>query len=470
MIVSPPERTVPAEKLGRVHFVGIGGAGMSGIARILLARGVPVSGSDAKDSGGLAGLRALGAEVHVGHDAANVGLAETVVVSTAIRENNPEVVEARARGVQILPRAAALASVMAGRRAIAVAGTHGKTTTTSMTTVALQHCGADPSFAIGGNLNESGANAHDGSGDIFVAEADESDASFLAYDPEVAIVTNVEADHLDFYGTAEAYVAAFDAFVDCVTGFLVVCADDPGSRALGERAAARGVVVHTFGESRGSDVRVTALDIAGPGASFELVARGRRQERIQLQLPGRHNALNAAGAFTAALGMGFAAGDVLDGLAGYTGTRRRFELKGVAGGVRVYDEYSHHPTEVAAALAAARGVAGPGRVIVVFQPHLFSRTRIFAEEFGVALGAADEVIVMDVYAAREDPEPGVTGALVAANVPLPPSQVVFEQSWSAVPELAASRAEPGDILLTVGAGDVTLIGPEVLDVLAARSR
>ncbi|PZF80123.1 UDP-N-acetylmuramate--L-alanine ligase [Jiangella anatolica] len=470
MIVSPPERTVPAEKLGRVHFVGIGGAGMSGIARILLARGVPVSGSDAKDSGVLAGLRALGADVHVGHDAANVGLAETVVVSTAIRENNPEVVEARERALPILPRAAALASVMAGRRAIAVAGTHGKTTTTSMITVALQHCGADPSFAIGGSLNESGANAHDGSGDIFVAEADESDASFLAYEPEVAIVTNVEADHLDFYGTPEAYEAAFDAFVDCVSGFLVVCADDPGARALGQRAAGRGVVVHTFGESRDADVRVTALDIAGPGASFELVARGRRLERIKLQLPGKHNALNAAAAFTAALGMGFPAGDVLDGLAGYTGTRRRFELKGVAGGVRVYDEYSHHPTEVAAALAAARGVAGAGRVVVVFQPHLFSRTRIFATEFGTALGAADEVIVMDVYAAREDPEPGVTGALVAAAVPLPPSQVVFEQSWSAVPELAASRAEPGDILLTVGAGDVTLIGPEVLDVLADRSR
>ncbi len=470
MIVSPPERTVPAEKLGRVHFVGIGGAGMSGIARILLARGVPVSGSDAKDSGVLAGLRALGAEVHVGHAASNVGLAETVVVSTAIRESNPEVVEAREHGLPILPRAAALASVMAGRRAIAVAGTHGKTTTTSMITVALQHCGADPSFAIGGSLNESGANAHDGSGDIFVAEADESDASFLAYEPEVAIVTNVEADHLDFYGTPEAYEAAFDAFVDCVSGFLVVCADDPGARALGERAARRGVVVHTFGESRDADVRVTALDIAGPGVSFELVARGRRLERIQLQLPGKHNALNAAAAFTAALGMGFPAGDVLDGLAGYTGTRRRFELKGVAGGVRVYDEYSHHPTEVAAALAAARGVAGPGRVVVVFQPHLFSRTRIFAAQFGVALGAADEVIVMDVYAAREDPEPGVTGALVAAGVPLPPSHVVFEQSWSAVPELAASRAEPGDILLTVGAGDVTLIGPEVLDVLAVRSR
>ncbi len=459
---------MPAEKLGRVHFVGIGGAGMSGIARILLARGVEVSGSDAKESGTLAGLRALGAEVHVGHAASNVGLAETVVVSTAIRETNPEVVEAHERGIPVLPRAAALASVMAGRRAIAVAGTHGKTTTTSMLTVALQHCGADPSFAIGGSLNESGANAHDGSGDIFVAEADESDASFLAYDPEVAVVTNVEADHLDFYGTEDAYMAAFDAFADCVSGYLVVCADDPGARALGARAASRGVVVHTFGESRDADVRVTALDIAGPGVSFELVARGRRLERIQLQLPGRHNALNAAAAFTAGLGIGFPAGDLLDGLAGYTGTRRRFELKGVAGGVRVYDEYSHHPTEVAAALAAARGVAGRGRVVVVFQPHLFSRTRIFASEFGAALGAADEVIVMDVYAAREDPEPGVTGALVAAAVPLPPSQVVFEQSWSAVPELAASRAEPGDIMLTVGAGDVTLIGPEVLDVLEAR--
>lgn len=468
MIVSPPERILTAEKLGRVHFVGIGGAGMSGIARILLARGIAVSGSDAKDSGVLAGLRALGADVHVGHDAANVGLAETVVVSTAIRDSNPEVVEARERGIPVLPRAAALASVMAGRRAIAIAGTHGKTTTTSMLTVALQHCGADPSFAIGGSLNESGANAHDGSGELFVAEADESDASFLAYDPEVAVVTNIEADHLDFYGTEDAYVTAFDDFVDRLSGFLVVCADDPGARALGERAAARGAVVHTFGEARDADVRVTRLDIADPGASFELVARGRRLERIHLQMPGRHNALNAAAAFTAGLGLGFPAGDLLDGLAGFTGTRRRFELKGVAGGVRVYDEYSHHPTEVAAGLAAARGVAGPGRVVVVFQPHLFSRTRIFADEFGAALGMADEVIVMDVYAAREDPEPGVTGALVAAAVPLPPSQVVFEQSWSAVPELAASRAEPGDILLTVGAGDVTLIGPEVLDVLSRR--
>jgi UDP-N-acetylmuramate--alanine ligase len=467
--VTPPKRTTPVNELGNVHFVGIGGAGMSGIARILLARGVSVSGSDAKDSGVLAGLRALGARTYVGHDAANVADANSVVVSTAIRESNSEVVAARNRGLLVLPRAAALASVMDGRRAVAVAGTHGKTTTTSMLTVALQHCGADPSFAIGGSLNESGANAHDGTGELFVAEADESDASFLAYDPEVAIVTNVEVDHLDNYGTEEAYVAAFDAFVDKVGGFLVVCADDHGARKLGERAAKRGVVVHTYGESRDADVRNADLDLAGPGASFEVVARGRRQGRVRLQVPGRHNTLNAAAAFTAGLGLGFRSGDLLEGLAGFSGTRRRFELLGIADGVRVYDDYAHHPTEVAAILAAARGVAGDGRVVAVFQPHLFSRTRIFASEFGKALGAADEVIVMDIYAAREDPEPGVTGSLVASSVPLPGNRVVFEPSWSAVPELAASRANPGDVLLTIGAGDVTLIGPEVLEHLERHS-
>ncbi|MGH9248440.1 MAG: UDP-N-acetylmuramate--L-alanine ligase [Acidimicrobiales bacterium] len=465
MIVAPPDRVLSADELGRVHFVGIGGAGMSGIARILLARGVPVSGSDAKDSSVLVGLRAIGAAVHVGHAADHVDGADTVVVSTAIRESNPEVVEARRRRLRVLPRAAALASVMAGRRAVAVAGTHGKTTTTSMLTVALQHCGADPSFAIGGNLNESGANAHNGTGDVFVAEADESDGSFLAYDPEIAIVTNVEADHLDNYRTVEAYTKAFDAFADRVSGFLVVCADDPGARALGERARARGVEVQTYGESADADVRVAEIDLAGSGVSFDLVARGRRQGRVTLRLPGRHNALNASAAFTAGVGLGYAGSELRDGLAGFTGTRRRFELKGYAGGAWVYDDYAHHPTEVAAVLAAARPLAGDGRVVAVFQPHLFSRTRIFASEFGKALGAADEVIVMDVYAAREDPEPGVTGALVASSVPLPPELVTYEPSWSAVPSVAAARVRPGDVVFTFGAGDVTLIGPEILELL-----
>jgi UDP-N-acetylmuramate--alanine ligase len=468
--VAPADLPVPAEDLGRVHFIGIGGAGMSGIARIMLARGLPVSGSDAKDSVTLAALRALGAVVHLGHRAVNVGEVDTVVVSTAIRESNPELVEARRRGLAVVHRAGALASVMVGRRAVAVAGTHGKTTTTSLLTVAIQHCGADPSFAIGGNLNESGANAHNGSGDVFVAEADESDGSFLLYSPTAAVVTNVEPDHLDHYGTAEAVAAAFDAFARRVEpgGFLVTCTDDPGAVALAASARADGVDVRTYGEDPHADLRLVGLQTRGLGSSFEAVLLGRRLGQVELRMPGRHNALNAAAALLTGVGLGFPAERLREGLASFTGTRRRFEHKGTEGGVRVFDSYAHHPTELTADLVAAREVVAGGRVIVVFQPHLFSRTQAFAAEFGTALGLADEVVVMDVYAAREDPVPGVTGALVAAAVPLPPAQVVFEPSWSAVAGHLADRARPGDIVLTCGAGDVTMIGPEVLARLGAR--
>ena len=457
----------PAEELGRVHFVGIGGAGMSGIARIMLARGLPVSGSDAKESVALAALRALGATVHVGHDASHVRSVDTVVVSTAIRATNPEVVEAHRRELPVIHRAAALAAVMVGRRAVAVAGTHGKTTTTSLLTVALQHCGADPSFAIGGNLNESGANAHNGSGDVFVAEADESDGSFLQYSPHAAIVTNVEPDHLDHYGTPEAVGAAFDAFAQRLEpgGFLVTCADDAGARRLAEHARSRGVDVRTYGEHADADLRLADLVTRGMGSAFEPVVRGRRLGVVELSLPGRHNALNAAAALSVGIGLGFPVERLREGLGRFTGTRRRFEFKGSAAGVRVYDSYAHHPTELTADLVAARDVVDGGRVVVVFQPHLFSRTRFFAADFARALGLADEVVVMDVYAAREDPVPGVTGALVAAAVPLPPQQVVFEPSWSAVAGHLAERAKPGDLVLTCGAGDVTMIGPEVLERL-----
>jgi UDP-N-acetylmuramate--alanine ligase len=461
---------VPAEQLGHVHFIGIGGAGMSGIARIMLARGLPVSGSDAKDSVTLTALRALGATVYAGHAADHVDGADTVVISTAIRTNNPELVEAERRGLRVIHRAGALASVMLGRRAVAVAGTHGKTTTTSLLTVAIQHCGADPSFAIGGNLNESGANAHNGSGDVFIAEADESDGSFLLYAPTAAIITNVEADHLDHYGTPEAVAQAFDAFADRVLpgGFLVTCADDEGARTLGEAARSRDIDVRTYGEHPDADLRLVNVRTRGMTGSYEAVARGRRLGTVRLRLPGRHNVLNSAAALAAGLGLGFPLERLREGLETFTGTRRRFELKGTADGVRVYDSYAHHPTELAADLAAARDVAGDGRVVAVFQPHLYSRTRYFADQFGAALGLADEVVVMDVYAAREDPMPGVTGALVAATVPLPPAQVVYEPSWSAVAGHLADRARPGDIVLTCGAGDVTMIGPEVLARLAAR--
>lgn len=362
MIVTAPESTLPAEKLGRVHFVGIGGAGMSGIARIMAARGITVSGSDAKDSKVLGALRALGATCTVGHSAENVADVDTVVVSTAIRENNPEVVAARAAGIPILPRAAALASVMVGRRTIAVAGTHGKTTTTSMLTVALQHCAADPSYAIGGNLNESGSNAHDGNGDLFVAEADESDKSFLTYSPEVAIVTSVEPDHLDNYGDEASYYQAFDEFCDRILpgGFIVMCADDAGARELTEKARARDIDVRTYGESHDADIQVTAITAVGATQSFVPVVRGRRYPAVHLRQAGKHNALNAAAALTVGLGLGFSAADLSEGLASFTGTGRRFEFKGNEDGVRVYDSYAHHPTELAVDLTAARQVAGRG--------------------------------------------------------------------------------------------------------------
>lgn len=471
MIVTAPESTLPAEKLGRVHFVGIGGAGMSGIARIMAARGITVSGSDAKDSKVLGALRALGATCTVGHAAENVADVDTVVVSTAIRENNPEVVAARAAGIPILPRAAALASVMVGRRTIAIAGTHGKTTTTSMLTVALQHCAADPSYAIGGNLNESGSNAHDGNGDLFVAEADESDKSFLTYSPEVAIVTSVEPDHLDNYGDEASYYQAFDEFCDRIlpNGFIVMCADDAGARELTEKARARNIDVRTYGEAHNADTHVTAITAVGATQSFVPVVRGRRYPAVHLRQAGKHNALNAAAALTVGLGLGFSAADLSEGLASFTGTGRRFEFKGNEDGVRVYDSYAHHPTEITVDLTAARQVAGEGRVIACFQPHLFSRTRIFAAQFSEALALADEVVVMDVFAAREDPEPGVTGALIANHVPLKPEQVRFEPSWSAVPQVVADLAKPGDLVVTLGAGDVTLIGPEVVGLLAERA-
>ncbi len=472
---TPPLRAEPlpalrAESLGRVHLIGIGGAGMSGIARILLARGVPVSGSDARDSTALAALRALGARVFLGHAPQQLGGVDTVVVSTAIRDSNSELLEARRRGLPVLPRAAALAAVMSGRRSLAVAGTHGKTTTTSMLTVALQHCGVDPSFAIGGDLNDAVSNAHHGTGSLFVAEADESDGSFLLLSPDAAIVTNVEADHLDYHGTVPAYAQAFADFAGRIdpAGFLVACADDPGALALAERVRGNRRTVFTYGTGTGADLRADRLTTRPDGTSYDAILDGTPIGPVMMAVPGRHLALNSAAALLAGVRLGLPAERLREGLGAYSGVRRRFELKGVAAGVRVYDDYAHHPTEVAAQLRTAREVADGGRLIVAFQPHLYSRTQRFARDFGVALGLADEVVVMDVYGAREDPVPGVTGSIVAAHVPLPPARVHVQPSWSAVAGDLAGRAVAGDLVLTLGAGDVTMIGPEVLDLLAER--
>jgi len=479
-----PVAPVPLAGLGRVHFTGIGGAGMSGIARIMIARGVPVSGSDSAGGELLASLAALGADVHVGHAAANVADADTVVVSSAIRPDNPELTAARAGGLRVLHRAAALASVMLGRRGVAVAGTHGKTTTTSMIATALRHCGADPGYVIGGILSETGLGAEDGSGAVFVAEADESDGSFLMLSPQVAVVTCVEADHLDNYAGLAEIEDAFAAFARRIVpgGVLIACADDPGARSLAAAAAALPIRVRTYGEADGADYKVTSVVPRGMSVSLE-VHRGPGSGpcepsgpgrpvpvRLEVGVPGRHNALNAAAAYAAVLELGLPAvraGQAASGLAAYRGARRRMEPKGQAGGVTVLDSYAHHPTELAADLRAARDIAPGGRVIAVFQPHLFSRTRIFAGQFGAALGLADEVFVLDVYAAREDPEPGVTGELVASAVP--GGRAVFLPDAAAVPGAVADIARPGDLVLTMGAGDVTAQGPLIVAALRARA-
>jgi UDP-N-acetylmuramate--alanine ligase len=467
-----PDQLLAADRLGRVHFVGIGGAGLSAIARLMLAQGVPVSGSDGIDSPTLAALRALGARVDVGHDASQVRDADTLVVSTAIREDNPEIVEAMRRGLRLLPRSAGLASVMHGRRVLAVAGTHGKTTTTSLLTVALQAAGADPTYAVGGDLAQTGTNAHLGGGELFVAEADESDGAFLVYRPYAAIVTNVDADHLDHFGTEEAYRAAFEEFLDRLDpeGFLVCCVDDPGAAGLAAVARRRGLSVVGVGESETADLRVIEPRFEGRTSRGRVLDHGRVLGELSLQIPGRHYLLDATAALAVGLGLGLPFDDLARGLASFTGTRRRMELVGEVGGVRVYDSYAHHPREIEGDLQAARAVAGEGRVVVAFQPHLVSRTRLFGPAMGVALGAADEVVVLDVYLAREDADPAVTGAVVADAVPLPADRVTYSPDFDAVPTLLAERARPGDVLLTLGAGTVTQLAPRVLALLQEGDR
>jgi UDP-N-acetylmuramate--alanine ligase len=465
------ERAPAPVELQRVHLVGIGGAGMSGIARILLARGHRVSGSDAKNSVAVDALRMQGAKIAVPQAAENLNLLDggptAVVVSTAIKETNPELVEARRRGLTVLHRSAALAALMAGHRVACVAGTHGKTSTTSMLTVALQHCRLDPSFAIGGDLNESGANAHHGAGELFVAEADESDGSFLAFSPWVAVVTNVEADHLDHHGTVEAYVSVFDQFVKRIEpgGLLVACADDPGSADLADSAEAAGVRVRRYGRSA-VDARLIDHEPRDTGGSAQISLDGKEIE-LRVAVPGEHMALNAFAALLAGLELGAPLDLLLGGIAAFGGVRRRFEFKGRAGGVQVYDDYAHHPSEVATQLRAVRPIVD-GRLIVIFQPHLYSRTRLFAREFAEALALADEVVLLDVFGAREEPEPGVSGALIAGAVPLPRERVHYEPSFDKIPALISDIAGEGDLVLTMGAGDVTALGPELVSALERR--
>ena len=499
----------------RVHMVGIGGAGMSGIARILLDRGVTVSGSDMKESRVVMALRAAGAQVEIGHRAENLrggtpdGRLPDVVVTSfaAIPQDNPELVAAREAGIPLQRRSDVLAELMADRRALLLAGTHGKTSTTSMAVVALQSAGLDPSFAIGGQLNRAGTNAHHGTGDIFVAEADESDGSFLAYSPEVAVVTNVEPDHLDYFGTEEAYRAVFGKFAGRIVpgGTLVACLDDAGSARLAEEVVADrvdiagGVRVLGYGTSAavaahprvpiGAEILGSEPLPDGGSAARVIFANGDTSAPglvpldVTVRTPGTHMLLNAVAAILAGSLVGAPVDGLADGVGEFDGVRRRFEYHGTAEGVEVFDDYAHHPTEVRAVITAARGkvearerdTGETGRVVAVFQPHLYSRTVTFAEEFAEALSLADVVVVLDIFGAREQPVEGLDSRVITRQITgadtsedTVDTEVHYEPNFSGAPELVASLVRPGDVVLTIGAGTVTMLADEILREIGDR--
>ncbi|MEW1824419.1 UDP-N-acetylmuramate--L-alanine ligase [Streptomyces sp. NPDC088196] len=453
--------------MDRPHFIGIGGAGMSGIAKILAQRGAKVAGSDAKDSSTADALRALGATVHIGHAAEHLADDATcVVVSSAIREDNPELARAAELGIPVVHRSDALARLMDGLRPIAVAGTHGKTTTTSMLAVSLSELGLNPSYAIGGDLDVPGSNALHGDGEIFVAEADESDRSFHKYAPEVAIVLNVELDHHANYASMEEIYESFQTFADRIVpdGTLVVSADNEGARELTRRLP-DSVKTVTYGEAEDADVRI--LSVVAQGLKSEVtVLLGGAELTFTVSVPGRHYASNAVAALAAGVALGIPAAELAPALAAYTGVKRRLQLKGEAAGVQVIDSYAHHPTEMSADLEAMRAAASSARLLVVFQPHLFSRTQELGKEMGQALVLADASLVLDIYPAREDPIPGITSDLIVEAARAAGADVTLVHDKADVPEAMAGMAKAGDLVLTMGAGDVTDLGPRILDRLA----
>jgi len=452
----------------KIHFIGVGGAGMSGIARIMLAKGFSISGSDKSESAMLTSLKALGAEIFVGHASQNLGDAQMVIISSAINESNAELLAAKAKGLPIIARATALAWLMSESTSVAIAGTHGKTTTTAMLTVSLQSAGLDPSFAIGGTINTAGTNAHSGTGTIFVAEADESDGSFLAYKPTGAIVTNIELDHVDHFPNEDAVFAVFEQFVSSIKqgGFLVACGDDAGVNNLLKRIKRTDLQIYLYGKGTSNDFRIDKIHLAPKGSSSVVSSTGRKVGELNLAVAGEHNLLNGLAAFAAASALGAAETKVLDGLASFTGTKRRFELKGEVGGVKVIDDYGHHPTEVNVTLTTAKNLAQAGRVIVIFQPHRYSRTAAFATQFSTSLALADFTYLLEVYAASEKPLPGVSSLLIAKA--MNPQQVKFEPSMIEVVNEVVAMAKSGDVILTLGAGDVSSLGEPILQALANR--
>jgi len=472
-----PVEVPSADSLGRIHFIAIGGSSMSGIAQVYAGLGHEVSGSDANDSDVLADLAALGVRVHVGHRGDQVGEADTVVYNSAIRPDNPELVVARERGLRILHRSTALAALLNRRRSdligIAVSGTHGKTTTSAWLAVALTALGRDPSYLVGAPIAANGTTlansfAKLGKGPDFVIEADESDGTFRQYPSRIVVVTNVEADHLDNWGTREAYAAGFDEFAAGPrVETAVVNADDPGARALAGRIADR-VRVVTYGEAEDADVRIDSIELGATRSTATISYEG-SGGRIRTGLLGRHNISNAAAVYAVCRVLGQPEPAVRHAIERFAGTSRRFQKVGEVHQVRVYDDYAHNPTKVRSALQGARAAVGRGRLVVCFQPHLYSRTRDFAAEFAAALSLADEVVVTGIYAAREDPIPGVTGELISRHVRTARGSTAhYVADLAEAAELTASLARPWDLVMTIGAGSVTTVGPQILAALERR--
>jgi UDP-N-acetylmuramate--alanine ligase len=446
------------ESLGRVHMIGVGGSGMSGIARILHERGVTVTGTERSASEVTESLQAAGIDVFIGEESGFIADADTVISTYAVRDHHPEIVDATARGIPILHRADALRFITQGYRLIAVGGSHGKTTTTAMLATAFDHIGIDVGAVNGGVVSEWGVSSRHGQSEWFVIEADESDRSFLIYHPEIALITNVAADHLDFYGTAEAVYQAFDDFARSATTRAVICADDPGAVDIAARVA--DINPLTYGTSASADVVLSDVQ-AAPVARGTVSYQG-ESATFELSVPGRLNALNTAGVIAVMLAAGVSLADAARGASGFRGADRRFQFHGEIGGVRVFDDHAHHPTEVATALEIAQNVAGEGEVITMFQPHLYSRTQLMAGELADAFSqGSDHTVFLDIFGSREDPIDGVTTQMILDRLAHGTSYE-FEPDWDKAVECAVSRAKPGDVIVTMSTGDLYQIVPRLL--------